>query len=78
MAASLVAPLLTFLNTHSTGDTNCGNLAADVSAYKGTDLPSNPKQTEFSKMELFIKFKFNDSADPFTDPEDPLEPTDFK
>jgi hypothetical protein len=75
----LAAPSLKFLNTHSTGDVNCDNLATDVSAYKAKDLPLKPDQTDFSRMELFSELKFNVTADPFIDPEDPLMPdNDFE
>lgn len=75
----MAAPSLKFLDTHSTGDVNCDNLATDVSAYKVKDLPPKPDQTDFSRMELFAEFKFNFTADPFIDPEEPLVPdNDFE
>jgi hypothetical protein len=78
-AAALAAPSLKFVNTHSTGDVACDNLATDVSAYKTTDLPLKPNQTDFSRMETFVEFKLEAAADPFIDPEDPLIPNnDFE
>jgi hypothetical protein len=38
-------------------------------AYKYTDLPLKPNQTDFSRMELFFEFKFDVNADPFIDSE---------
>ncbi len=61
-------------NQHSTGDVDCDNLATDVSAYRATNLPQKPNQTDFSKMELFAEFKFDVSSDPFIDPEHPHVP----
>lgn len=77
-AASEHAPSLKFSNTHSYGDVDCDNLATDVSAYRSTDLPSKPNQTDFSRNELFVEFKFDVSADPFLDSQTHIPNGDFE
>jgi hypothetical protein len=59
-------------------DVDCDNLATDVSAYKSTDLPLKPNQTDFSRMELFVEFKFDVGADPFIDSESHLPNDHFE
>ena len=68
------APKLKFIDTHANPDTQRDKLAPDVSVYPINDQPQGDAQTDFSKMELFVEFKFANTSDPFRDPEDPLHP----
>jgi len=68
------APKLRLIDTHANPDTECDKLAPDVGIYPIHDQPQGDTKTDFSKMDLFIEFKIKDTSDPFSDPEDPLEP----
>jgi hypothetical protein len=70
-AAVGFAPSLKFVDTHANPDTQCDTLAPDIAIYP---KPQGGTKTDFSRMDLFIKFKFADTSDPFCDPEDPLQP----
>ena len=74
------APNQKFIDTHANPDTQRDNLAPDISIYPINDQPQGDTKTDFSKMVLFVEFKFDDTSDPFRDPEDSLRPkaNDFR
>jgi hypothetical protein len=65
---------LNFINTHTNPDTQCDKLAPDIGVYPINYQPQGDPKTDFSTMDLFVKFKFANTSDPFHDPEDPLHP----
>jgi hypothetical protein len=65
---------LKFIDTHANPVTKCDKLAPDIGVYTIDDQPQGDAKTDFSKMDLFIEFKIADTSDPFSDPEDPLNP----
>jgi len=70
---------LKFIDTHADPDTECDKLAPDIGVYPIDDQPQRDAKTDFSKMDLFIEFKIADTSDPFSDPEDLLNPKgDFR
>ncbi|KIM74915.1 hypothetical protein PILCRDRAFT_827745 [Piloderma croceum F 1598] len=74
MTAAGFAPSLKFVDTHANPDTQHDKLAPDIGIYPIDDQPQGGAKTDFSRMDLFIEFKFTDTSDPFCDPEDPLQP----
>jgi hypothetical protein len=72
-ATAEFAPTLKFVDTHANPDTQRDNLAPDIGVYPIDDRPQGGAKTDFSRMDLFIEFKFADTSDPFCDPEDPLQ-----
>ena len=65
---------LVLVDTHANPDALRDNLAPDISLYAADNVPDADTKTDFSKMELFIEFKFAETSDPFRDPKDPLQP----
>jgi hypothetical protein len=65
---------LKFIDTHANPDTECDKLAPDIGVYPIDDQPQGDAKTDFSKMDLFIEFKIAVTSDPFSDPEDLLNP----
>ena len=65
---------LVLVDTHANPDALRDNLAPDISLYAADNVPDTDTKTDFSKMELFIEFKFAETSDPFRDPKDPLQP----
>ena len=65
---------LILVDTHANPDALGDNLAPDISLYAADNIPDADTKTDFSKMELFIEFKFAETSDPFRDPKDPLQP----
>jgi len=68
------APSLKFVDAHAIPDTLRDKLTPDICVYPLSDQPQGDAKTDFSRMDLFIEFKFADTSDPFCDPEDPLRP----
>jgi hypothetical protein len=65
---------LVLVDTHANPDALRDNLAPDISLYAADNVPDADTKTDFSKMELFIEFKFAETSDPFRDPKDPRRP----
>ena len=61
---------LVLVDTHANGNTLRDNLAPDISVYTANNVPDADAKTDFSKMELFVEFKFAQTSDPFCDPKD--------
>jgi len=61
------------VDTHANPDAQRDNLAPDISVYAVDNVPDDAK-TDFSKMDLFVEFKFAETSDSFRDPKDPLQP----
>jgi len=58
------------VNTSNDGDPECDGLKPDICVY-----PNGTKAgTDFSKMEMWLEFKYDMPADGFRDPGDPLHP----
>jgi hypothetical protein len=72
-AAAEFAPSLKFVDTHANPDTHRDTLAPDIDVYLITYQPQGGAKTDFSRMDLFIEFKFADTSDLFCDSEDPLQ-----
>jgi hypothetical protein len=71
-AAKTYAPGLNFVNTSNDPDLKCDGLKPDIGVYP-IGVNAIPV-TDFSKMELWLEFKVDASADGFQDPPDPLNP----
>jgi hypothetical protein len=67
-AAAGFAPSLKFVDTHANPDTQRDTLAPDIAVYPIADQPQGGAKTDFSRMDLFIEFKFADTSNPFCDP----------
>jgi hypothetical protein len=65
---------LVLVDTHANPDAQRDNLVPDISVYVADNVPEADAKTDFSKMELFVEFKFAETSDPFRDPKDPLQP----
>ena len=65
---------LVLVDTHANPDAQRDNLAPDISLYAADNISDADTKTDFSKMELFIEFKFAETPDPFRDPKDTLQP----
>jgi len=61
---------LVLVDTHANGDALRDNLAPDISVYAADNIPDADAKTDFSRMELFVEFKFAQTSDPFRDPKD--------
>jgi len=59
---------LVLVDTHANPDTQRDSLAPDISVYAPDNVPDADAKTDFSKMELFVEFKFAEISDPFHDP----------
>jgi hypothetical protein len=70
--AKRFAPNLNFVDTSNDPDSKCDGLKPDIAVY-APGVDTVPK-TDFSKMELWLEFKVDESADGFEDPIDPLNP----
>ncbi|KAF9483011.1 hypothetical protein BDN70DRAFT_828166 [Pholiota conissans] len=68
-AVAQFTPGMKFFDTHTTKDMEADYLSPDVSGYLESDLPDDGNKPDFSKMSLFIEFKFRPKQDPFEDPE---------
>ena len=62
------APNFKFIDTSVNPDVQRDKLAPDLSIYHKDDQPEGNAKTDFSKMDLFVKFKAAESSDPFCDP----------
>ena len=62
---------LVLVDTHTNPDTQRDSLAPDISVYAPDNVPDANAKTDFSKMELFVEFKFAEISDPFRDPLQP-------
>jgi hypothetical protein len=62
---------LVLVDTHANPDTQRDSLAPDISVYAPDNVPDADAKTDFSKMELFVEFKFAEISDPFRDPLQP-------
>ena len=62
---------LVLVDTHAIPDAQRDNLAPDISIYAADNVPDANTKTDFSKMELFVEFKFAETSDPFRDPLQP-------
>jgi hypothetical protein len=62
---------LVLVDTHANPDTQRDSLAPDISVYAPDNVPDADAKTDFSKMELFVEFKFAEISDPFRDPPQP-------
>ncbi|KIM77223.1 hypothetical protein PILCRDRAFT_625276 [Piloderma croceum F 1598] len=70
-AATAFVDKLVFVDTHANPDTQRDGLAPDISIYAPNNVPDVGAKTDFSKMELFVEFKFAETSDPFRDPLQP-------
>jgi hypothetical protein len=61
---------LVLIDTHPNGDTLQDNLVPDISVYTANNVPDSDAKTNFSKMELFVEFKFVQTSNPIRDPKD--------
>jgi hypothetical protein len=62
---------MVLVDTHANPDAHRDNLAPDISVYAADNVPDADVKTDFSKMELFVEFKFAKTSDPFRDPKEP-------
>jgi hypothetical protein len=62
---------MVLVDTHANPDAHRDNLAPDISVYAADNVPGADAKTDFSKMELFVEFKFAKTSHPFRDPKEP-------